>query len=1544
MKNLISKIGKEKFFVLIAVAVLLIVAIVVSAVFISKKSNVETFTVKFDYNYDGSIAPVEQKIPNGDFAVEPEIPSRDGYVFYGWLTYPDVEAWSQNPADLSTFSINEDITFYAIWYSDEFDEDGDGLSHADELLNKTDAFKYDTDGDGISDGDEVNNYNTNPCESDSDEDGIADGTEVALGLNPLNSHSDGVTHDTERKLEAIYEDFDELFDLKITSKANMLSTVSVQTFDNDVISDPTGLISPVIDVQYEKTYSFDAAELVFDYSNSDLSGINENDLIFLYINEETGKYEEISSVIDKEKKIIIGKPTHFSAYVVGDKKLVTKSVSFSPFMTSITYEEELIRAYDLAVTGFDVQQHGYAFSNFVTRNQPGGVCYGMAWTTCLNYIEKLPISGLSYLYKGRYIPAYNLFSVPRYQNNKLYYESEKNIFNSSNNYCWTDSNTEANEIKDVLNCIIHYWGKQPLLSDQFGSNLEKESNFKLLIDKLKNDNPVPLSMYKYRDFDEVESAHAILAYGLYYDISNGVENYYILVYDSNYPGEKCYIRVTTKRSLLEKTYVLEYKGYTNFQLSDDIDLPDDESLFIKHTTEETTSPTPETTEHVHSYTSTDNAASCTKEVKIVYTCSCGESYTETLPMIEHNYVNNVCSMCGLKKEVFSEGLEYKLSGDKTYYSLVGIGSCTDVDIIIPSVYEGLPVTEIESEAFKGNKTIKSVVIPESVKTIGISAFNNVVSLESVTFKEGLVSIEYGAFSFCDNLTKIVLPQSLRRVSQVFACCPKLTDITLNEGLIEIGFGSFEAYSPFGNYNDVAFSFYGNGKYLGTKDNPYYAFMELADPFNNKNCEIHKDTKIIASEAFANGIIEELVIPDGVKAIGTYAFLSCPKLKTLKFGGVVENLPALLWSSDKTNITFNEYEGALYLGNDSNPYLILFSVKDKNLSSYTIHPDTKQIADNAFRGCSSLKAFVIPDNITVVGKYAFAECKALTEIVIPKSITRIPTGMLYDCTAITEFTIPNHIVSIGDYAFRGCSELAKVVMKNNVKYIGKRAFAVCSKLKTIDYYGTEAEWNKVETGKNWNLTNQYLSPISVNIIEHVTLDAGASEGIVYIKSKDEKYYYVVSLGLCTDTDIIISANYNGLPVELINKNAFENCKNIVSVTIPSSVKTIDSSAFKNCTALRSVKLAEGVEKIAFLAFEGCTALEEVNIPSTCTLENAFVGCTSLKTLNISPANTSLKMIGDCLISVENDVILALGEQKIPEGVGIDRILSNAFYHAAIKEIVIPEGVTTIDLIAFDSCAKLEKVTFPKSLKSIGNAAFRDCKSLREVFIPENVNTLGINPFNGCTAITSIMVDTENKTYKAVESCIIDIAGKKLVTGFSTSKIPNDGSVTVIGQAAFSGIDNIKNIEINNNITKIEEGAFMECHGIEKLVIPDSVTEIGSTVIYQMNSLTELVLGNGVTSLDCIYCSSLKNLQKLTIGNGITVIEKYDLMSCTASEIVLSKSIKKIEASAICWCDNLNAIRYEGTVAEWNAIEKETGWDNGTNNYTIYCSDGEIKKSN
>ena len=130
----------------------------------------------------------------------------------------------------------------------------------------------------------------------------------------------------------------------------------------------------------------------------------------------------------------------------------------------------------------------------------------------------------------------------------------------------------------------------------------------------------------------------------------------------------------------------------------------------------------ETTEHVHTYTSTDNTASCTEEVKIIHTCQCGDSYTEILPMIEHNFVNNVCSMCGYVLVNSSNGLEIKVY--KTYCEIIGIGICKDKNIVLPDTYQGLPVTMLSDEVFYNCDFIESVYIPASIIEITGSRFTN----------------------------------------------------------------------------------------------------------------------------------------------------------------------------------------------------------------------------------------------------------------------------------------------------------------------------------------------------------------------------------------------------------------------------------------------------------------------------------------------------------------------------------------------------------------------------------------------------------------------------------------------------------------------------------------------------------------------------------------------------------------------------------------------------------------------------------------------------
>jgi hypothetical protein len=141
-----------------------------------------------------------------------------------------------------------------------------------------------------------------------------------------------------------------------------------------------------------------------------------------------------------------------------------------------------------------------------------------------------------------------------------------------------------------------------------------------------------------------------------------------------------------------------------------------------------------------------------KEGSKEISCSCGKKETEVIPATGiHNMKDDVCIDCG--KEA-SKGLEYTENTDGTY-TVSGIGTCTDTDIIISSKYNGKDVTAIASYAFQNCSSLTSVTIPDSVTTIGDYAFSSCSSLTSVTIGDSVTYIGDSAFSSCDSLRSVV---------------------------------------------------------------------------------------------------------------------------------------------------------------------------------------------------------------------------------------------------------------------------------------------------------------------------------------------------------------------------------------------------------------------------------------------------------------------------------------------------------------------------------------------------------------------------------------------------------------------------------------------------------------------------------------------------------------------------------------------------------------------------------------------------------------------
>jgi len=253
----------------------------------------------------------------------------------------------------------------------------------------------------------------------------------------------------------------------------------------------------------------------------------------------------------------------------------------------------------------------------------------------------------------------------------------------------------------------------------------------------------------------------------------------------------------------------------------------------------------------------NNDATCTKNGTETSTCTrCTKTNTREIrdSALGHKFTDGVCGACGQLKP--SEGLEYSFDYINGYYEVNGIGTCTDTNIVIADFYEGSPVGAIALFAFKNCREIKSVIIPDSVISIGYGAFEDCSRLTSVNLGNGVTEIDGSAFSGCKSLTSINIPNSVTSIGGgAFSDCDSLT------------------------YNE-----YDNAYYLGNSDNLYLALVKAKDK-SITSCTINENTKVICGSAFEGcSGLTSITIPDGVTEIVSYVFWGCSSLTDINFKG------------------------------------------------------------------------------------------------------------------------------------------------------------------------------------------------------------------------------------------------------------------------------------------------------------------------------------------------------------------------------------------------------------------------------------------------------------------------------------------------------------------------------------------------------------------------------------------------------------------------------------------------------------------------------------
>ena len=357
---------------------------------------------------------------------------------------------------------------------------------------------------------------------------------------------------------------------------------------------------------------------------------------------------------------------------------------------------------------------------------------------------------------------------------------------------------------------------------------------------------------------------------------------------------------------------------------------------------------------------------------------------------------------------------------------------------------------------------------------------------------------------------------------------------------------------------------------------------------------------------------------------------------------------------------------------------------------------------------------------------------------------------------------------------------------------------------------------------------------------------------YDVEEDGLYYKIEGYGAkvvgCTDSN---RAGILSIPKSVWHKG------------ITYKVYSIGSYAFYKCTSLTSVSIPNSVWSVKAGAFSGCTGLTSVSIPNSVTTigEEAFYRCEGLRTVYITD------LAAWCNISFE-------GSMSNPLTCDAELRLNGT----TIRNLVIPEGITTINDLAFASYSYLWSVSIPNSVTSIGDVAFSGCTDLKSVSIPNSVTSIGRGAFSGCTGLTSVSIPNSVTSIGdgAFEGC----------TGLTSVSIPN--SVTSIGSYAFNECTGLTSMSIPNSVTNIGDYAFSGCTGLTSMSIPNSVTTIGENAFFHCIGLKSVSIPNSVTSIGHYAFGNCTELTEVTIPESVTSIGTYAFSGCTGLTLVTLES--------------------------------------------------------
>jgi len=733
---------------------------------------------------------------------------------------------------------------------------------------------------------------------------------------------------------------------------------------------------------------------------------------------------------------------------------------------------------------------------------------------------------------------------------------------------------------------------------------------------------------------------------------------------------------------------------------------------------------------------------------------------------------------------------------------------------------------IGSNAF-ANSELESIIIPDTVTSMGESAFENNFYLRSVQLGNGLTAISPSAFSMCTVLEQIEIPANIREIkSRAFSATPGMTSVTFapdskltiigerafaGSGLSSVAFPASVISIGGGAFAEVplvSVTFAENSQLRTIGGEAFKGTYRLT------SIDLPEQLTSLGAFAFMESGLEKVTIPASLTSFGAGAFAACHSLTAItveEANTVYTDVAGVVY--DKAKTTLIEYPA----GNTRSDYTVLNTVTaleedafygSWNLYTVYLSESLQEIRREAFFDCQGLNYIQIPDNVMQISNLAFAQCWNLTSVYLndTSNLPRISYEAFAYC-GLQSFRVPANVSTMAQGAFTGCYNLTSFTFAENSKLesISAYMFDGCDNLQSITFEEGSA------------LTS---------------IQAHGLEGMRKLTSVD----------------------FGDAKITNIDNFAFRFCESLTRVDLPEGVTEIGRYAFYYCTSLNEVSIPTSVEFIGRFAFLGTQNLNVYFASETLPayLQEDWDYGTAGYYLGVTDVITDgdwkyAKLTsGDIAIIQYNGTETNIDLTALDFGGDIVNMGGEAFAYSAVESIVLPETLVTIQNEAFYHSA-LKSVSIPASVDFIGRSAFAD------------------TPIETLTFANSAQL------------CVIEQSAFEGTKSLGSVTLPK--SLTTIGRAIFknSGITSLT-FEDGIGITEISEEAFAYTN-ITTVTIPDSVTLLNHSAFRETKQLKSVDFGNSEDIMimsNVFYHSGLTNLH---IPANVTYVGEYAFVALT-----------------------------------------------------------------